>query len=519
MRTRSLPSKLDCKRARVWGYYKIVGVMKRLPFIAMIFSSLQLCSQHLSDVWQLGVTLPGIKPAMTFVNGSPEPYIETRKLSMFVTNASISDTLGQLLFYTNGQWIANRNHDTLSNSENFNPGYATDVYYYAGLGITEGTIIIPKPDTQFLYSLFYVTFEQVEVDDIIITQPLHLSYSEIDISQDSGMGEMTLKNVLLIEDTLTQGFLTATKHANGRDWWIISHEYSTKRFYGWLLSPDTIEGPFSQWIGIDIDYDAIGQSNFSPDGSKYAMVNYFQNTVSIFNFDRCTGLFNNALIDSNFTDLDWLRGCSFSPNSRFLYINNALELFQYDTWASDVISSRTKIADWDSNYNPLATWFEYSQIASDNKIYINTVNGCKAMHVINFPDSIGIACNFLQQGLLLPKDSYTIPHFPNYDLGPLTGSPCDTLYLQAQNSSLQTQNCYRIYPNPASNWLKMVYETQQDALFELFDLYGRRVAAVSLYHYFKSRLLDVSKLSEGVYAYSIKNKNEVLQSGKVAVVK
>ena len=249
--------------------------MKRLPFIAMIFSSLQLCSQHLSDVWQLGVTLPGIKPAMTFVNGSPEPYIETRKLSMFVTNASISDTLGQLLFYTNGQWIANRNHDTLSNSENFNPGYATDVYYYAGLGITEGTIIIPKPDTQFLYSLFYVTFEQVEVDDIIITQPLHLSYSEIDISQDSGMGEMTLKNVLLIEDTLTQGFLTATKHANGRDWWIISHEYSTKRFYGWLLSPDTIEGPFSQWIGIDIDYDAIGQSNFSPDGSKYAMVNYF----------------------------------------------------------------------------------------------------------------------------------------------------------------------------------------------------------------------------------------------------
>ena len=64
-----------------------------------------------------------------------------------------------------------------------------------------------------------------------------------------------------------------------------------------------------------------------------------------------------------------------------------------------------------------------------------------------------------------------------------------------------------------------VKEIQQYALFELFNLYGRRVAAVSLYHYFKSRLLDVSKLSEGVYAYSIKNKNEVLQSGKVAVVK
>ncbi|MBA2407592.1 MAG: T9SS type A sorting domain-containing protein [Chitinophagales bacterium] len=123
----------------------------------------------------------------------------------------------------------------------------------------------------------------------------------------------------------------------------------------------------------------------------------------------------------------------------------------------------------------------------------------------------------MQGGLELPEDSYTIPTFPNYDLGPLIGSPCDTVY--TVNDTQTTDQVFRIYPNPASKWLNIVYDLNDDALFELFDFYGRRVAAVSLYHYFKNRTLDVSELSEGVYAYTIKSKNGVLQNGKLAVVK
>ncbi|MBA2406424.1 MAG: hypothetical protein H0V65_00300, partial [Chitinophagales bacterium] len=274
--------------------------MRTLLVSMFLMMVLALHAQNRETVWILGAQPVANKLAMTFINGFPEPYVEDRHMIMFITNASICDTLGNLLFYTNGQYIANKNHDTLKNSQDFNAGYGTDVYYYAGLGITEGVIIIPRPQNSNIFSLFYETFEQIEVNGITITQPLHLSYSEIDISQDSGLGEMTLKNSFLIEDTLTQGLITSSKHANGRDWWIVSHEYSTNRFYSWLLTPDTVEGPFSQWIGIDINYDAISQANFSPDGSKYAMVNHVQNTVSILDFDRCTGQFSNALIDSGF---------------------------------------------------------------------------------------------------------------------------------------------------------------------------------------------------------------------------
>ncbi len=90
------------------------------------------------------------------------------------------------------------------------------------------------------------------------------------------------------------------------------HEYKTSQFYSWLLTPDSIYGPFSQTIGVDINYDGIGQAKFSPDGSQYAIVNLYQNTVQLFDFDRCLGLFSNTKVDSNFTDLDWLRGCSLN---------------------------------------------------------------------------------------------------------------------------------------------------------------------------------------------------------------
>jgi hypothetical protein len=185
--------------------------------------------------------------------------------------------------------------------------------------------------------------------------------------------------------------------------------------------------------------------------------------------------------------------------------------------AMDVIASRIKIADWIESYDPLATWFLYMQIAPDNKIYMSTKNGSEVFHVINQPDSLGIACDFVQGGLPLPKDNITIPYFPNYDLGSLAGSPCDTVYT---NYSTQLINHnYRIYPNPASEWLNIVYDVKDDALFELFDLYGRRVAAVSLYHYFKNRTLDVHGLSDGVYGYTIKNLNGILENGKLMVVK
>ena len=61
---------------------------------------------------------------------------------------------------------------------------------------------------------------------------------------------------------------------------------------------------------------------------------------------------------------------------------------------------------------------------------MNTAGTVNTLHVIHSPDLPGSDCRFEQHGVQLPTlNNTTLPNFPNYRLGPLDGSPCDTLGL------------------------------------------------------------------------------------------
>ncbi|MBX7139873.1 MAG: T9SS type A sorting domain-containing protein [Chitinophagales bacterium] len=478
--------------------------------------------QKQENIWMLGGNYyqPQYYCGLDYSDGEPDTFRIHREMPFFITNASICDTAGNLLFYTNGQWIANRNHDSLQNCNNFNPGYASDVYYTlngisTGLGIVQGAIVLPSPVGANLYDLFYVTFEFI---NNFKAQPFHLSHSVVDMTLDSGLGGITVKNELLVEDTLTNGRLTACRHGNGRDWWIVSHQFNTSQYYIFeLTASGEVSEPKYQTIGQSIYNDNGGQSCFSPNGSKYATISPLDGKLDILDFDRCTGVFSNPISTAlPLNNTPWWMGCAFSPNSRFLYVNSLFEIYQFDMQAADILQSKTLVATWDTFSSPFYTWFFLPQLAPDNKIYIVTWGSDSVLHVIDRPDEQGIACNILQNEVKLPVDNSTIPNFPNYDLGALPGSPCDTL-TATSNIKLQTAN-FTVQPNPASDWLNIVYRTNEDAVFELFDLYGHRVADVQLYSYFKNRLLRVSALPAGVYAYQIKVSGEKIKEGKVAVV-
>jgi len=446
-----------------------------------------------------------------------------RPLQFFDTDASICDTSGNLLFYSNGLTIGNRNHDTLENAVDFNPGWATTFYEPDGLAACQGVLILPDPESSQRYYVFHETGEQLIAHNTYEVQPLHLSYSVIDMNLDGGLGGIvdTLKNKYAIIDTLAWGGLTAVKHANGRDWWIIVHRFYTDEYYKLLLTPYGLQGPYQQNIGSDLIYDVFLQTCFSPDGSKYCIANH-GGWFDYMNFDRCSGEFLNATSvypDSGFSVL----GCSFSPNSRFLYVSTLFDLYQYDTWDSNMVQDVVHIATWDSFVNPIydiAVLFFMHQYAPDGKIYISPYNGVEFLNVINSPDSLGLSCNFAPHSYLLTHAGYTfnIPSFPNYDLGPLEGSPCDTLGNVATGIPPPALPSFRINPNPASDWLNIVYQTKDDGLFELFDLYGKRVAATSLFSYFKNRLINVAELPAGVYLGTVTEKGKRVWSEKVVIV-
>ncbi len=293
------------------------------------------------------------------------------------------------------------------------------------------------------------------------------------------------------------------------------HRYYSDLYYKLLVTPDSIYGPYTQHIGSVVTKDVFGQASFSSDGFKYAMVSQ-PNILDYMEFDRCNGeFFNNQII--YVPDSTGTIGCSFSPNSRFLYVSSKYNLYQYDTWSSNMAENVIHVAAWDSFYQfSIPVLFFMHQLAPDNKIYLSAFNGVSHLNIITHPDSLGLQCEFQPHSYVLPQYSWNIPSFPNYDLGSLSGSTCDTLY---SSSGLQPEEepFFKIQSNPVSDWLNVVYTTKEDALFELFDTYGKRVGAISLFHYFKNRLLDVSDLPPGIYFATVLQNGERIWSDKVVV--
>ena len=73
----------------------------------------------------------------------------------------------------------------------------------------------------------------------------------------------------------------------------------------------------------------------------------------------------------------------------------------------------------------LATAFENFYPYQDTSFNIYNTN----LSVINYPDSLGLACDFQPFSFYLggARTYYGLPNNPDYELGAWVGSPCDTL--------------------------------------------------------------------------------------------
>ncbi|MEO5673796.1 MAG: T9SS type A sorting domain-containing protein [Chitinophagales bacterium] len=457
-----------------------------------------------------------------FTNDTLEMFTFQRPMGFFLTDAGICDTLGNLLFYTNGITIENANHDTLFDSEGFNPGWATDYYDNGvlGLGMYGGAIIIPRPNYPLQYYLFHESAEIFLMPFGSDVNPLDLRYSLVDMSLDNGLGGIVSgkKKVVIINDTLQYGRIAACKHANGRDWWMIVHQYFNDRYYKLLITPDSIYGPFEQEIGFKVSYyDDVGNAIFSPDGSKYVLMEN-RDSIDIFDFDRCTGELSNEVF-IHVPDMEVTTGCTISESGRFLYVGTYAHIFQYDLWSNDVPNSGMIIAEYQDTVSGLDRWFAGMQRGSDNRIYVSTWSGIHWMHYIKYPDSLGVACDVVQSGLDLPSyNASTVPNFPNYDLGSLQGSPCDTL-TTSQSSLINDNFEIRLSPNPASSTINIEYKTDQVLQMKLVDITGKQRMQIKLYPYFRNRLAHVEDLPEGIYLAVFILNNKTIMMTKISIVR
>ena len=316
--------------------------------------------------------------------------------------ATISNSKGELLFYTNGVIVWDRNHVIMPNGEGL----------LGNSSSTQSAIIVPKPKSDHIYYIFTVT--SGGRDD-------GLRYSEVNLNLNNGDGDITSnKNVLLTTPCAEK--ITAVQHANGSDFWIMTHSWNGSDFLAFRVSQSGVESiPVTTTIGSfhgGEDYNSIGYMKFSPNGTKLALAKWSLNSmVEIFDFDCSKGIVSNPIeIDTVFdkSSLTGAYGLEFSPNSRFLYVTGldfstfTSELYQFDLSLpskNDIINTHTLLYCGNNLLSAL-------QLALDGRIYVSN-SSSDFLGVINNPNINGESCNYLDNAVELNGRSATfgLPSF------------------------------------------------------------------------------------------------------------
>ncbi|HNR19373.1 MAG TPA: T9SS type A sorting domain-containing protein [Bacteroidia bacterium] len=449
--------------------------------------------------------------------------------------ASIADSTGELLFYvsydpsviiagTDPVKVYNANHQVMANGDSMKGG-----------GWYNEITIIPFPGSDTLFYVFYIG----------VTLDIGLYYSLINISSNGGLGQVIQKNVQL-QNTRIVDCLTAIKHGNGRDWWIIFRKWQQivtpdDTFYSYLITPNGVSSVHIQNIGTTHS-TGFGNIIFNSEGSKMMYLNV-QGLLELYDFDRCTGLLSNPNNtypeqSSPFTRTFW--GGSFSPSGNIFYCStvplnqsDTSRILQYDLNSPNVAASCDTLRE---------TTFSESmgalKLAPDKRIYVatnyyqffpykdtvyNTTN--MNLSVINSPDSLGAACDFQTYSFYLGgKRTYLgLPNNPDYDMPALTGSICDTITSIA-NNPLQTLNP-KLFVSYISDWQKLFINAQnlkgKNITLTIYDATGKliytkdRSNAQSGYY---THNINCANFATGMYIINLVTEKEKI-SKKFSVIK
>ncbi|MBK8847074.1 MAG: hypothetical protein IPO27_11195 [Bacteroidetes bacterium] len=305
--------------------------MKKFVLIFLYCCSLTLANgQGLNHQWLMGNQWNQLvdKGRMTFDTNSYTLNTELRKMSFDGTNASICDSIGNLLMSSNGVWIANATGDTMDNGAGLNPGYFVNSWPN-GLLIVNGNIILPYPGDTNKYVLIHQTRTSLAPASYPSNE---LFYSVIDKTLDTGMGSVISKNNIIFQDTIIWG-IAACRHANGRDWWIVTIKDSSDIAYKVLLADNGIAKVDTQSLGfLPWGYGNASRIQFNLFGNKFIYTTYDNpidrnSTIVLANFDRCTGLFSNTQTKV-LSNGAYIWGITFSPSGQYAYAATSNLLFR-----------------------------------------------------------------------------------------------------------------------------------------------------------------------------------------------
>lgn len=335
----------------------------------------------------------------------------TGELRSIEAACSISDTLGNLLFYCEGFNVWNKNHVVMPNGSGI----------VCSESSAQGVIIAPKPLNDSLYYLF-TTGSGSE----------HLRYNIINMNLNSGLGDVMLPKNNVIRTDGTEG-IAGTKHCNGRDYWIMTRKSAqdTLMFYAYLVTPTGINSPvvtkFAHVIAANVTVDHL---TFSQNGNTMVF-SAMGHPLFLFTFNKSTG---QLALNSTIPNIsgEYFYSTALSPDATKLYVTgwknfDYNRILQYDLSAANIPASRTGLDSVVFNgSNTGYGWIGSVRLAPDQKIYISrwhmnnpwvidpsTAYSLDSLAVIQNPNTLGLACNYQRNSFYL-KGKTTQMSLPNF---------------------------------------------------------------------------------------------------------
>ena len=180
--------------------------MQHILLVLFLAATVKGYGQKEGDNWDVGSN-PICR--INFTTGTQvDSVCPTFQVTKFWGGASISDTNGNPLFFTNGVRLFNANCDTIANGY----GVCQPLYSnasYSGTRVFQDNIIIPKKDNNYYvinYSVSDNSFNTTGIWDL-------LTYHIVDMNANSGQGEVVSKNNLLLNVPMNGAQFTACRHA------------------------------------------------------------------------------------------------------------------------------------------------------------------------------------------------------------------------------------------------------------------------------------------------------------------
>lgn len=533
-----------------------------MPFFAFTQKYDQIWIGGIRSYKQFPKDCPWCTRVMTFTEtGIHYQYVKNYIEMRGTTPITISDKEGNLLFYTNGNTIASYDHSIMENGRRLNDGSPFSGYNIYGDSIGDWAypsfcyMVFPDPDDKHIFYMFhtYLLFAPLtdSVPDGYQVYSDKLQITKIDMSAKNGLGKVVYKNKPLLEEISSYHF-NAVQHGNGRDWWLFMRNIQGDQYMSLRIEKDSLkdivysEAPVVQPFPFkytDSVFIAASVPFISPNGS--ILVDNFgrQGYLRRFQLDRCTG--DIKFVDTLFFGVAKYdpkdfgqpnnpvfyggREVGFSQDNRFMYIGGVDGFYQYELDAPDLFASGVQLTGPPIWMEDLTQSPSYGSVfipsmahGPDGKIYaLFRANH----HVINHPNEKGLAadmCLAYEQPpscLGVPHHLFS-PHYPNYRLGPLKGSDCDTI-ISAVTPVPTEGYGLRIWPNPASGLVYMDITLPEYysgvARVEVYDLLGRMVHTHVMPQYAYMHSMDTQSLPGGLYVVILYHDHRPVKVEKLVV--